>query len=135
MHTQVSILRFKIPSTLMMTSPRAVKTSVSVMITNSSSPDYTHLDDLTSPTFTCIYNNLVYSVNVDLKSSSSLLTESQVFSVGGHASRTRDSPSRWGIETIIRAVSPEALTGYDWLLSNMISDVSTDDSEDYSVSF
>lgn len=63
-----------------------------------------------------------------------LLTENQVFSIGSLASRTQDSPARWGLATILRVVNTEALTVFDWLLSSMNSDVTTDDSEDYSVS-
>ncbi|KAJ7387208.1 hypothetical protein OS493_004178 [Desmophyllum pertusum] len=61
--------------------------------------------------------------------------ESQVFSVGSDASRTQDSPARWGIATILHVVNTEALTQFDWLLLSMNSDVSTDDSQDYSVSY
>ena len=64
-----------------------------------------------------------------------LLPESQVFSVGRDASRTQDSPARWGIATILHVVNTEALTQFDWLLLSMNSDVSTDDSQDYSVSY
>ena len=63
-----------------------------------------------------------------------LSTEHQVFSVGSLASRTQDSPARWGLATVLHVVSSEALTIFDWLLSSMNSDVTTDDSEDYSVS-
>ena len=63
-----------------------------------------------------------------------IASETQVFSVGGHAVRTQVSPARWGLPTILHAVSAESLTLYDWLLSSMVSDVSADDSEDYSVS-
>lgn len=62
------------------------------------------------------------------------LTENQVFRVGNLASRTQDSPARWGLATILRVVNTEALTAFDWLLSSMNTDVTTDDSEDYSVS-
>lgn len=55
--------------------------------------------------------------------------------MGGNASRTQDSPARWGLAAILRAVNAESLTQYDWLLSSMSTDISTDDSEDYSVSF
>ena len=58
-----------------------------------------------------------------------------MFSVGGYASRTQDSPARWGLATILKAVNTESLTQYDWLLSSMNTDVSSDDSEDYSVRF
>ena len=64
-----------------------------------------------------------------------LPTETQVFSVGGNASRTQDSPARWGLATILRAVNAESLTLYDWLLSSMNTEISTDNSEDYSVSY
>ena len=63
-----------------------------------------------------------------------LSTENQVFSIGSLASRTQDSPARWGLATVLNVVSSEALTIFDWLLSSMNSDVTTDDSEDYSVS-
>ena len=62
------------------------------------------------------------------------LTENQVFSIGGLSSRTQDSPARWGLASILRVVNTEALTLFDWLLSSMNSDITTDDSEDYSVS-
>lgn len=63
-----------------------------------------------------------------------LFPENQVFSIGSFASRTQDSPARWGLATILHVVSTESLTMFDWLLSSMNSDVTTDDSEDYSVS-
>lgn len=62
------------------------------------------------------------------------LTENQVFSIGSLASCTQDSPARWGLATTLRVVNTEALTAFDWLLSSMNADVTTDDSEDYSVS-
>lgn len=58
--------------------------------------------------------------------------ENQVFSIGSLASRTQDSPARWGLATTLRVVNTEALTAFDWLLSSMNADVTTDDSEDYS---
>ena len=42
--------------------------------------------------------------------------ETQVFSVGGHACRIEDSPARWGLPTVLRAVSTESLMIIDWLL-------------------
>lgn len=62
------------------------------------------------------------------------LTENQVFSIGSLASRTQDSPARWGLATTLHVVNTEALTAFDWLLSSTNADVTTDDSEDYSVS-
>ena len=62
------------------------------------------------------------------------LPENQVFSIGNSASRTQDSPARWGLATVLRFVNTEALTMFDWLLSSMNTDATADDSEDYSVS-
>lgn len=62
-------------------------------------------------------------------------TENQVFGVGSSVSRTQDSPARWGLATVLRVVNTQSITVFDWLLSTMNSDVTTDDSEDYSVSF
>ncbi|XP_067032145.1 uncharacterized protein [Acropora muricata] len=58
--------------------------------------------------------------------------ETQVFSVGGHACRTEDSPARWGLATVLRAVNTESLMIFDWLLSNISSDAPLNESEDYS---
>ena len=60
--------------------------------------------------------------------------ETQVFSVGGHACRTEDSPARWGLPTVLRAVNTESLMIFDWLLSNISSDARLNESEDSSVS-
>lgn len=66
-----------------------------------------------------------------------LLVEGEVFSIGGYryVFRTQDSPARWGLQTMLRAINTESLTQYDWLLSSMNTEVSNDDAEDYSVSF
>lgn len=64
-----------------------------------------------------------------------LNVEGEVFSIGGYVFRTQDSPARWGLQTILRAINTESLTQYDWLLSSMNTEVSNDDAEDYSVSF
>ncbi|KAM7441542.1 hypothetical protein ABFA07_009426 [Porites harrisoni] len=58
--------------------------------------------------------------------------EGEVFSIGGYVFRTQDSPARWGLQTILRAINTESLTQYDWLLSSMNTEVSNDDAEDYS---
>lgn len=63
------------------------------------------------------------------------IVEGEVFSIGGYVFRTQDSPARWGLQTILRAIDTESLTQYDWLLSSMNTEVSNDDAEDYSVSF
>lgn len=63
------------------------------------------------------------------------ILEGEVFSIGGYVFRTQDSPARWGLQTILRAIDTESLTQYDWLLSSMNTEVSNDDAEDYSVSF
>ena len=60
--------------------------------------------------------------------------ETQVYSVGGHACRTEDSPARWGLPTVLRAVNTESLMIFDWLLSNISSDAPLNESEDHSVS-
>ncbi|KAL9981805.1 hypothetical protein ACROYT_G010558 [Oculina patagonica] len=57
--------------------------------------------------------------------------ENQVFSVGGFTSRTQDSPARWGLATILRVVKTQSLTVFDWLLSSMNPEATSDDSEDY----
>lgn len=54
--------------------------------------------------------------------------------MGGHACRTEDSPARWGLATVLRAVNTESLMIFDWLLSNISSDAPLNESEDYSVS-
>ena len=54
--------------------------------------------------------------------------------MGGHACRTEDSPARWGLPTVLRAVNTESLMIFDWLLSNISSDAPLNESEDYSVS-
>ncbi|XP_022801392.1 uncharacterized protein LOC111339076 [Stylophora pistillata] len=60
--------------------------------------------------------------------------ENQVFSVGSYISRTQDSPAHWGLSAILHVVNTEFLSQFDYLLSSMNSDVSTEDSEDYLVS-
>lgn len=54
--------------------------------------------------------------------------------MGGHACRTEDSPARWGLPTVLRAVNTESLMIFDWLLSNISSDTPLNESEDSSVS-
>ncbi|XP_078356333.1 uncharacterized protein LOC144641165, partial [Oculina patagonica] len=58
--------------------------------------------------------------------------ENQVFSVGGFTSHTQDSPARWGLATILRVVKTQSLTVFDWLLSSMNPEATSDDLEDYS---
>ncbi|XP_048582671.1 uncharacterized protein LOC5513700 [Nematostella vectensis] len=60
------------------------------------------------------------------------IVDGEVYTVGRHIARTIGSPTLWGLYPILKAVNPQYLTKFSWLMTTMTTSLENEDSNDYS---